>query len=151
MENIIFNHVGAEADQAIEDFMEKWGNFFGQVKKVVDEHRSLQQQVAQLEEERSQLMAKRNDEWSSRVTYENVVDQIASNEDPAQRDQSRKLIEPLLKKSMVTQFRRDIKRRVKELNEDGGSTFNNYGTYTEVHAGGVNINNNKDDAGDKFL
>ena len=128
--------------------MEKWGNFFGQVKKVVDEHRSLQQQVAQLEEERSQLMAKRNDEWSSRVTYENVVDQIASNEDPAQRDQSRKLIEPLLKKSMVTQFRRDIKRRVKELNEDGGSTFNNYGTYTEVHAGGVNINNNKDDAGD---
>lgn len=148
MENIIFNHVGAEADQAIEDFMEKWGNFFGQVKKVVDEHRSLQQQVAQLEEERSQLMAKRNDEWSSRVTYENVVDQIASNEDPAQRDQSRKLIEPLLKKSMVTQFRRDIKRRVKELNEDGGSTFNNYGTYTEVHAGGVNINNNKDDAGD---
>ena len=151
MENIIFNHEGAEADQAIEDFMEKWGNFFGQVKKVVDEHRSLQQQVAQLEEERSQLMAKRNDEWSSRVTYENVVDQIASNEDPAQRDQSRKLIEPLLKKSMVTQFRRDIKRRVKELNEDGGSTFNNYGTYTEVHAGGVNINNNKDDAGDKFL
>ena len=148
MENIIFNHEGAEADQAIEDFMEKWGNFFGQVKKVVDEHRSLQQQVAQLEEERSQLMAKRNDEWSSRVTYENVVDQIASNEDPAQRDQSRKLIEPLLKKSMVTQFRRDIKRRVKELNEDGGSTFNNYGTYTEVHAGGVNINNNKDDAGD---
>ena len=147
MENIIFNHEGAEADQAIEDFMEKWGNFFGQVKKVVDEHRSLQQQVAQLEEERSQLMAKRNDEWSSRVTYENVVDQIASNEDPAQRDQSRKLIEPLLKKSMVTQFRKDIKKRVKELNEESGNTFNNYGTYTEVHPGGININNNKENAG----
>ena len=39
---------------------------------------------------------------------------------------------------------------LKELNEEqgsGGSTFNNYGTYTEVHAGGVNINNKKEDAG----
>ena len=83
---------------------------------------------------------------TSRVTYENVVEQIASNEDASKRDDARKVFEPLLKRSQVTQLRRDIKRRVKELNEESGSTFNNYGTYTEVHSGGININNKKDES-----
>ena len=62
---------------------------------------------------------KKGDEWSNRVTYENVVDQIASLEDASKRDDARRMFEPLLKKGQVTQFRKDIKRRVKELNEDG--------------------------------
>ena len=74
----------------------------------------LEQQNAELRSENDQL---RNDPWSSRVTYDNVVDQIASNEDAAQRDFARKLIEPLLKRTQVNQLRKDIKKRVKELNE----------------------------------
>ena len=74
-----------------------------------------------------------------------MVEQIASYEDPAQRDEARKLIEPMLKKNMVRKFRADIKRKANELNGgDKGATFNNYGTYTEVKAGGININNKND-------
>lgn len=77
--------------------------------------------IAELEQLNAELRTGidqlRNDPWSSRVTYDNVVDQIASNEDAAQRDFARKLIEPLLKRSQVTQLRKDIKKRVKELNE----------------------------------
>ncbi len=60
---------------------------------------------------------KKEDEWSSRVTYEGVVEQITACEDAKERAEARKLIEPLLKQAQVKQFRRDIKKRVKELNE----------------------------------
>lgn len=66
-------------------------------------------------------MKKADDEWASRVTYENVVDQIALYEDPAQRDEARKVFAPLLKKNMVTKMHRDIKRRAKELNGEGAN------------------------------
>ena len=138
--------------QETKDFGKRLANYFAKVHQIMDEYDCLLQRVAKLEEEKARLedtveQLKKDDEWTSRVTYENVVEQIASNEDASKRDDARKVFEPLLKRSQVTQLRRDIKRRVKELNEESGSTFNNYGTYTEVHSGGININNKKD-AGD---
>ena len=137
---------GEDPLRAMKDFGTQWTNYFMSVQRMTADYERLQVRVEQLEKDKTRLtealeQAKKNDEWASRVTYENVVDQIASNEDAAQRDNARRLIEPLLKKSQVTQLRKDIKRRVKELNDDGGSTFNNYGTYTEIHSGGININN----------
>ena len=44
----------------------------------------MKRRVAELEEE---LAKYRNDDWTGRVTYDNVVDLIASNEDAAVRDQ----------------------------------------------------------------
>ena len=69
---------------------------------------------------KAELEASKNDAWSSRVTYENVVELIASNEDAAVRDATRKIFEPLLKKEQVRQFRRDIKMKVKELEAADG-------------------------------
>ena len=95
-------------------------NAFQQMQEEKDQ---LIQRVAALESENAALTDtleqwKNNDEWSNRVTYDNVVDQIASLEDTSKRDDARRMIEGLLKKSQVAQFRRDVKRRVKELNED---------------------------------
>ena len=71
----------------------------------------------ELEQENERLQSEqlRHDLWSSRVTYENVVELIASYEDASQRDEARKLLEPLLKKEQVRQLRRDIRLKVKEL------------------------------------
>ena len=151
MEKKIMDKVGADDPlQDLKEFGEQWMNFFRRVQQVLDENEQLRQRVAQQDEKIENLeealeQQKKSDEWASRVTYEGLVEQIAACEDTKERDEARKLIEPLLKLNQVRQFRRDIKKRVKELNEEnGGSTFNNYGTYTEVHAGGVNINNKKD-------
>ncbi len=73
--------------------------------------------VAELEEE---LAKYRNDDWTGRVTYDNVVDLIASNEDAAVRDQTRKVFEPLLKKETARKLQRDVKRKVKEMEEADG-------------------------------
>ena len=102
------------------------------------EQAEMKSKAQKWEKEKEMILAEREamnkkDEWSSRVTYENVVEQIAACEDAKERDEGRKLIEPLLKKSQVTSFRRDIKKRVKELNEDSGATINNYGTYNDIH------------------
>ena len=137
--------------QETKDFGKRLANYFAKVHQIMDEYDCLLQRVATLEAENARLedtveQLKKDDEWTSRVTYENVVEQIASNEDASKRDDARKVFEPLLKRSQVTQLRRDIKRRVKELNEESGSTFTNYGTYTEVHSGGININNKKDES-----
>jgi len=106
-------------------------------------------QMNELKAENEELKARMNDGWTDRVTYDNMVEQIASYEDPAQRDEARKLIEPMLKKNMVRKLRADIKRKVNESNSgEGGRTFNNYGTYNEVQAGGTNITNNRKDGGD---
>ena len=76
-----------------------------------------QQRIRELEQENERLLLEqqKNDLWSSRVTYENVVELIASYEDASQRDEARKLLEPLLKKDQVRQLRRDIRLKVKEL------------------------------------
>ena len=71
----------------------------------------MKRRVAELEEE---LAKYRNDDWTGRVTYDNVVDLIASNEDAAVRDQTRKVFEPLLKKETARKLQRDVKRKVKE-------------------------------------
>ena len=110
--------------QKMKDLTAQWANYFNGIQQVLDENERLQQRVAALESENAALTDtleqwKNNDEWSNRVTYDNVVDQIASLEDTSKRDDARRMIEALLKKSQVAQFRRDVKRRVKELNEDG--------------------------------
>ena len=69
----------------------------------------------ELENERLLSEQQKNGLWASRVTYENVVELIASYEDASQRDEARKLLEPLLKKEQVRQLRRDIRLKVKEL------------------------------------
>ena len=110
--------------QAMKALTAQWADYFNGIQHVLEENERLQQRVAALESENAALTDtleqwKHNDEWSNRVTYDNVVDQIASLEDTSKRDDARRVFEPLLKKSQVAQFRRDIKRRVKELNEDG--------------------------------
>ena len=77
----------------------------------------MKRRVAELEEE---LAKYRNDDWTGRVTYDNVVDLIASNEDAAVRDQTRKVFEPLLKKETARKLQRDVKRKVKEMEEADG-------------------------------
>lgn len=154
-EAILENLVDDDPQEAMEDYGAKVLKFFNYLQRMFDENKQLRQRVAEQGEKIAKLEGaleeqKKNDDWSSRVTYDGVVEQIAACEDAKERDEARKLIEPLLKRAQVTLFRRDIKRRVKELNDEqgnGGSTFNNYGSYTEVHAGGVNINNKKEDAG----
>lgn len=86
------------------------GFLFGDLEKQ-------KQRIAELEEE---LAKYRNDEWTGRVTYDNVVDLIASNEDAAVRDQTRKVFEPLLKKETARKLQRDVKRKVKEMEEADG-------------------------------
>lgn len=108
----------------------------------------LQRRVAALEAENSSLKARLNNGWSDRVTYENMVEQIAACEDASERDDARKLVETMLKKDMARKFREDIRRKVQELNGEeavkAGQTFNNYGTYNEIQSGGTNITNNKE-------
>ena len=108
----------------MKDIMAQWAKYFNGIQQVLDENERLRQRVAVLENENADLTDtlekwKKGDEWSNRVTYDNVVDQIASLEDASKRDDARRMFEPLLKKSQVTQLRKDIKKRVKELNEEG--------------------------------
>lgn len=112
--------------QPLKDFGGQCLSYFEGVQKMIADYEQLQQLVAELRSENAALTEtieqwKKGNEWASRVTYESVVEQIAACEDAKERDEARKLIEPLLKKSQVTQFRRDIKKRVKELNEESMS------------------------------
>ena len=114
----------AEPQETLKDLTAQWAKFFNGIQLMLEENEQLRQRVATLESENAALTDtidqwKNNDEWSKRVTYDNVVDQIASLEDASKRDDARRMIEALLKKSQVTQFRKDIKHRVKELNEEG--------------------------------
>jgi hypothetical protein len=111
-------------------FMAQLMKHFGTIQQALEENVQLKQRVAALESENAALTEtleqwKHNDEWSNRVTYDNVVDQIASLEDASKRDDARRMFEALLKKGQVTQFRRDIKKRVKELNEEGDAYSDN--------------------------
>ena len=102
--------------QAMKDLTARWADYFNGIQRVLEENERLRQRVTALESENAALTDtleqwKSNDEWSNRVTYDNVVDQIASLEDASKRDNARRMFEPLLKKSQVTQLRKDIKRR----------------------------------------
>ena len=136
MTEVILDKMGTDDDfQTLTEFVEQQVAFFRNLQRVLADNEQLRQQVAERDEvirkqEEALEQQKKGDEWASRVTYEGVVEQIAACEDAKERDEARKLIEPLLKKSQVTQFRRDIKKRVKELNEENG-----------VEAGATQINN----------
>ena len=124
MTETINQNMEGEPLQKMKDLTAQWANYFNSIQQILEENERLQQRVTALESENAALTDtleqwKNNDEWSNRVTYDNVVDQIASLEDASKRDDARRMFEPLLKKSQVTQLRRDIKKRVKELNEDG--------------------------------
>jgi len=124
MTEAINQEIEEEPLEKMKDLTVQLAKYFNEIQQIFAENERLQQRVATLESENAALtdtleQRKNNDEWSNRVTYDNVVDQIASLEDASKRDDARRLIEALLKKSQVTQFRRDIKRRVKELNEEG--------------------------------
>ena len=120
----IVNQGNDDPLQDAKAFMAQLMTHFGTIQQALEENVQLKQRVAALESENAALTEtleqwKHNDEWSNRVTYDNVVDQIASLEDASKRDDARRMFEALLKKSQVAQFRRDIKKRVKELNEEG--------------------------------
>ena len=124
MTEAINQHVEEEPQKDLKDLTAQWAKYFNGIQQMLDENERLQQRVAALEKENAALTDtinqwKNNDEWSNRVTYDNVVDQIASLEDASKRDDARRLFESMLKKRQVTQLRRDIKHRVKELNEEG--------------------------------
>ena len=109
--------------QDVRAFVAQWMKCLGDMQQALEENEQLRQRVAALESENAALTEtveqwKKSDEWANRVTYDNVVDQIASLEDASKRDDARRMFEPLLKRNQVTQLRRDIKKRVKELNDD---------------------------------
>lgn len=118
------NHGGGDdPKKALKAYVEGILEHFGTIQELLQENEQLRQRVESLESENAALTEtveqwKKGDEWANRVTYDNVVDQIASLEDTSKRDDARRMFEPLLKKSQVTQFRKDIKHRVKELNEE---------------------------------
>ena len=118
------NQGGEDPLEEARAFVAKWMTHFGTIQQVLEENAQLKERVAALEAENAVLTDtleqwKSNDEWSNRVTYDSVIDQIASLEDASKRDDARRMFEPLLKKGQANQFRKDIKRRVKELNEEG--------------------------------
>lgn len=123
MTQMIFNQENGEDPlQGSMAFVAKLMTWLGSVQQMMADYGQLKQRVAALEKENAALSDtleqwKKGDEWSSRVTYENVVDQIASLEDTSKRDDARRLIEPLLKRGQVNQLRKDIKHRVKELDD----------------------------------
>ena len=111
MTEAINQHTEEDPLQEMKDLTAQWAKYFNGIQQMLDENERLRQRVAALESENTALTDtinqwKNNDEWSSRVTYDNVVD-------------PRRMFEALLKKSQVAQFRRDIKRRVREVNEEG--------------------------------
>ena len=75
-----------------------------------------QETIDRLQEELEQ--SRKGDEWAQRVTFDAVVDEIASDEDAAQRDLHRRFIELLLPQKLVKVLRRAVKKRVKEINEE---------------------------------
>ena len=93
----------------------EWNESLGRLQATLaTQHEELElahRHEAELEEELERL---RNDPWASRVTYDNVVEQIAACEDPRERDDARRLIEPMLKRDTVRRFRADIRRKVAE-------------------------------------
>ena len=112
--------------------------------KEIKQHKDeLKKKQLEWDKEKDKISAEieamnKKEEWASCVTYDNVVEQIASNEDAAHRDIATKTLEPLLTKEMARKFRRDIKRKMKEMNSgDGGTNI----TIENVE-GDFNVNKN---------
>ena len=110
----------------MKNFNEKvreWAETAHEMVAKLDELEATKLELAAAQAEIKALKDHMNDGWTDRVTYDNMVEQIASYEDPAQRDEARKLIEPMLKKNMVRKLRADIKRKVNESNEGNGANI----------------------------
>ena len=83
MAEAINQHVEEEPQKDLKDLTAQWAKYFNGIQQMLDENERLRQRVAALEKENAALTDtinqwKNNDEWSNRVTYDNVVDQIAS-------------------------------------------------------------------------
>ena len=107
--------------------LSKFLNGFNQLRadneKLKEENRAKDAKIDEQQETIDRLQdeleqSRTGDEWAQRVTFDNVVDEIASNEDAAQRDQYRRFIETMLPQKLVKLLRKAIKKRVKELNEE---------------------------------
>ena len=115
-ENII-NHEGEDPLNFAKQFLQSFQNLMVNYEDMAARLEQSEARNRELELENERLLSEqqKNGLWASRVTYENVVELIAQNEDPAVRDETRKVFEPLLKKEQVRQLRRDVKKKVKEL------------------------------------
>ena len=78
----------------------------------------MRRRVKALEAENTALREQLNDGWTGRVTYDAMVEQIAACEDTRERDDARKLIEPMLKRDMARRFREDIRLKVQQTHTD---------------------------------
>ncbi|MCR5140344.1 MAG: hypothetical protein K6B45_09310 [Bacteroidaceae bacterium] len=96
------------------EFNDCLGVLMASYERLLAELAESRQSEANLREEAERL---RNDPWASRVTYDNVVEQIAACEDPHDRDDARRIFEPMLKRDMVRRFRADIRRKAMEMHE----------------------------------
>ena len=112
---------------AFAEQLSKFLNGFNQLRaeneKLKEENRAKdakideqQERIDGLQEELEQ--SKKVDDWGQRLTFDAVVEEIASNEDAAQRDQYRRFIETMLPQKLVKLLRKAIKKRVKEINEE---------------------------------
>lgn len=106
-EMMMMNQGNEDPFQDVNAFAVKLMMCMNAFQQVQEENEQLRQRVAALESENAALTEtveqwKKGDEWSNRVTYDNVVDQIASLEDASKRDDARRMFEPLLKKNMAT-------------------------------------------------
>ena len=107
--------------------LSKFLNSFNQLRaeneKLKEENRAKDAKIDEQQETIDRLQdeleqSRKGDEWAQRVTFDNVVDEIASNEDAAQRDLHRRFIELLLPQKLVKLLRKAVKKRVKEINEE---------------------------------
>ena len=131
MKQVIIDDVGDEARlQAQRDFMAPWNDFFDNVRQTMaayeqlkEDNRTKDAKIEELGETIDKLtdeleQSKKGDEWAQRLTFDAVVEEIASNEDAAQRDQYRRFIETMLPQKLVKLLRKAIKKRVKEINDE---------------------------------
>ena len=107
----------------VNEKIREWAEMAHEMVVKLEELEATKLELATAQAEIKALKDHMNDGWTDRVTYDNMVEQIAACEDTKERDEARKLIEPLLKRSTVTKFRRDIRNRAKELNEGNGANI----------------------------
>ena len=92
MTETMMNQGGEASLQDVKAFVAQWMKCLSDMQQALEENEQLRQRVAALESENAALTEtveqwKKSDEWSNRVTYDNVVDQIASLEDTSKNDQ----------------------------------------------------------------
>ncbi|MBO4802673.1 MAG: hypothetical protein J5545_12555, partial [Bacteroidaceae bacterium] len=104
-----------------------------------DKVSELLQRVAVLEAENEAQKAQLNDGWTNRVTFDNMVEQIAACEDASERDEARKMVETMLKRDVARKFREAIRNRVQEQNVQEGAKIQIKRADVQVMSPGNNI------------